>query len=291
MSVARHRAEPAGGAPRAGHVLGVALAEALDLALARACAGCGEPGTRWCDACWPSLTGPPSRRLLEASVPAPARQPVGTRHGGHGQAPLAVWSAAPYDGPVRAALVAWKDHDRPDVTPVLALALRRAARAAAAELVPAGARERAAAGPLPHVDGARLLVVPAPSSASSRRARGRRPVLDLARRSLGERGGRVLPVLEQRRGVRDQSGLDSAERAANLAGAVRVPASWARYVRGRPCLLVDDVVTTGATLLESARALRDVGAGPVVAVTVAATVLRRVSGDRPSVEDHSQSRR
>ncbi len=269
MSVARHRAEPSGATGRAGQVLGGALGDALDLALARACAGCGAPGTRWCDACWPSLTAAPSRRVL-----------------GSGPAGLAVWSAAPYDGPVRAAVVAWKDRDRADVTAVLALALRRAARAAAAELAAdrdvvahqGVVRAAVGTGPPPGAS-SRLLVVPAPSSASSRRVRGRRPVLDLARRSMGNavgqrRGAQVLPVLEQQRGVRDQSGLDSAQRASNLAGAVRVPTSWASYVRGRPCLLVDDVVTTGATLLESARALRAAGGGPVVAVTLAATVLR-----------------
>jgi len=91
---------------------------------------------------------------------------------------------------------------------------------------------------------------------------------------------RSLPVLTQRRRVRDQVGLGVDDRAANLAGALWVPPGWAARLGGRPCLLVDDVVTTGATLAEAARALRAAGSGPVVAATVAATA-RRGPSARP----------
>ena len=221
-----------------------ALGDLADLVLARACAGCGTGGTRWCLGCATHLLDPPRRRDL----------------GG-----LRVWSAAGYAGPVQTALVAWKDRDRPDLTRVLAAALGRAARPAVNELGP---------------DATGLVIVPAPSSASARRTRGRHPVRDLARDAgtgLSRRGtpARVLPVLRQRRGVRDQSGLDAPQRSVNLDGALWVPRGWRGRLGGRPCLLVDDVVTTGATLLEAARVLRDAGAGPVVAATVAATELRR----------------
>lgn len=222
-----------------------ALAELADLALARSCAGCGRTGTRWCNGCAPALYGPVVRRTL----------------GGD----LHVWSAAPYDGVVQTALVGWKDRDRRDLGPVLAAAMGRAALAAVTALGPAAAPG--------------LLVVPAPSSIAARRGRGWQPTRDLGARTtrrLRRQGtpARLLPVLRQRRGVADQAGLAAAGRATNLAGALWVPAGWHAAVRGRPVLLVDDVVTTGATLLESVRALRDAGAGPVVAVTVAATALR-----------------
>ena len=69
------------------------------------------------------------------------------------------------------------------------------------------------------------------------------------------------------RRVADQSGLDAAGRSANLAGALRASSD----LSGVPVVVVDDVVTTGATLVEAARALRDAGALVRGAAVVAAT--------------------
>ncbi|WP_165495110.1 ComF family protein [Actinomadura roseirufa] len=78
--------------------------------------------------------------------------------------------------------------------------------------------------------------------------------------------------LRQRRRVADQAALTMAQRAANLAGALEaVP----ERVRDRRVVLADDVITTGASLAEAARALRSAGAEVVAAATVAATPLRR----------------
>jgi predicted amidophosphoribosyltransferase len=70
---------------------------------------------------------------------------------------------------------------------------------------------------------------------------------------------------------RDQAGLDSGERAANLAGRFvgRSPAPGATVV------LVDDVLTTGWTLRAAQAALEEAGWDPVAAATVAATRRRR----------------
>ena len=91
-------------------------------------------------------------------------------------------------------------------------------------------------------------------------------------------------MLRMSRVARDQAGLGAAQRAANLAGAVRVgrplPAYLSRVVpatadvAGRWVVLVDDVVTTGATLTESTRALTDAGAVVLGAAVVAATPRR-----------------
>ena len=72
---------------------------------------------------------------------------------------------------------------------------------------------------------------------------------------------RVLAVLRQGRGVSDQSGLNSRQRLANLAGALTVAPGGARLLSGGPVVLVDDLMTTGASLAEAARAVRAVSHG------------------------------
>jgi len=69
------------------------------------------------------------------------------------------------------------------------------------------------------------------------------------------------------RKVRDQAALPAAERASNLEGSMAA----SRSVMGRDVLLVDDVVTTGSTLREAARALRTAGATVLGAATIATT--------------------
>ncbi|MDQ6875292.1 MAG: ComF family protein, partial [Actinomycetota bacterium] len=88
------------------------------------------------------------------------------------------------------------------------------------------------------------------------------------------------PVLRLRRRTRDSAGLDADSRMANLAGAVAADRSrLTRGLRptaaGRPTLvLVDDLVTTGASLAEAARALAAVGYPVACAAVVAATARR-----------------
>ena len=72
----------------------------------------------------------------------------------------------------------------------------------------------------------------------------------------------------------DQAGLDAAARAANLTRQLRVPRRVAAGLAGRRILLADDVLTTGATLAEGARAIRAAGAHPVAAAVIAATPRR-----------------
>lgn len=208
-----------------------ALQPASDLVLTRCCAGCERTGTRWCTSCDGALAGEPLRRRLADGT--------------------TVWSGTGYDGVVREAVNAWKDRDRADLTPVLA---RAAARA--------------------HVSGGlgAASLVPVPSTGASRRRRGWTPVSDLARevaRQVGE--AHVLPLLRHCRRVADQSGLDVRARAENLAGALEVPLAVRERAAGRCVVLVDDVVTSGATLVEAARAVRAAGAVVAGAVTVAAT--------------------
>ncbi|MGW2079747.1 ComF family protein [Streptomyces sp. NPDC001939] len=107
-----------------------------------------------------------------------------------------------------------------------------------------------------------LLLVPVPSARKAVRARGHDPARRIAYAAAAElrRAGvpaRVLAALRQRRAVADQAGLDSRGRLANLAGALEVPAgARALLASGGRIVLVDDVMPTGASLAEAARAIR-----------------------------------
>ncbi|BDZ38743.1 hypothetical protein GCM10025863_13570 [Microbacterium suwonense] len=112
------------------------------------------------------------------------------------------------------------------------------------------------------------LIVPVPTSRPAFRRRGYR-VPELLIRRAGFHADRML---RQSRRTQDQRGLDRTARARNVAGSLR-----ARGVDGggREVVIVDDVVTTGATLDEAARALRAAGFRPQCAVALAATPGRR----------------
>lgn len=226
------------------------------------CAGCGRLDVVLCDACRGRLAGPP-RRCEEAAG----------RLDRLGRAPLPVWALTPYTGPVRELVVAWKDRGRLDVTSLLTDALAAAARDVAGVLV----RAEVAVGGRP------VWVVPAPSSASASRRRGVDLVAVLAAGvARGCRGAGLpavaAPVLAQRRGARDQVGLSARDRRSNVRGRVRLRGTRPVPPRGQPVLLVDDVLTTGATLAACDDVLRAAGARVVAGLTLAATPAPGASG-------------
>ena len=105
-------------------------------------------------------------------------------------------------------------------------------------------------------------LVPIPSRKSVARKRGRQFISVLSKR-IGE--SENLPteeILTHTRKVRDQSNLDAKDRAANLDKAL----ISLRFLSGK-AVLIDDLVTTGATLHEAARALRSKGITVAAAVT------------------------
>jgi predicted amidophosphoribosyltransferase len=84
----------------------------------------------------------------------------------------------------------------------------------------------------------------------------------------------LAEALKPRRRVADQAGLNARQRAVNLEHSMVVRPRWESAIAGSHCIVVDDVLTTGATLVEAARALRSSGASSVVAATVCATQRR-----------------
>ena len=174
-----------------------------------------------------------------------------------------------YAGALARAVAAYKDNDRRDLAPVLA-DLAGVALTAALAGHPAY-RHCLASGLGP------VLVVPTPSSRAARRRRGDAPLRAVARRAargFGRSEVVLADALRLRRRVLDQAGLGAVARAANLEGAMEVPRAWQVEVSGACCVVLDDVLTTGATLAEAARALRAAGALHVAAATVCATARR-----------------
>lgn len=164
-----------------------------------------------------------------------------------------VHAAVRYADEVRAVLLAHKERGALALAGPLGTALAGAVRAG-----PAMAPR----------DGTGVLLVPVPSARRAVRARGHDPARRIALAAAGElrasgTPARVLAVLRQRRAVADQAGLSSRERLDNLAGALRVVAGGERLLAGAgSVVLVDDLMTTGASLAEATRAVREaVGCG------------------------------
>ncbi|HEY8478668.1 MAG TPA: phosphoribosyltransferase family protein [Spirillospora sp.] len=220
------------------------FADVIDLILPEHCAGCGAALVSLCAACALPLR-------------APAR-PAGT-------APKGLpppWTVAAYEGRLRAILAAYKEHGRTALAVPLGEALATAVRAALE--------------PRPGHDPPLLVWVPSGRGVTRRRGHDAlRGLVDVASRRLRDEGLPIVAVnaLRQRGRVADQAALTAAQRRANLEGALEVMPRV--DVSGRRILLVDDVITTGASLSEAARALRGGGADVLGAATIAATPRRR----------------
>ncbi|MFT4089065.1 MAG: ComF family protein [Gordonia sp. (in: high G+C Gram-positive bacteria)] len=215
------------------------LSAAAELALPVECGGCRRPGTPWCRRCARTLDDVP----LALS---PRVDPA-----------VGVWALGRYRGPLRGAIVDLKEHRRRDLASVLGRALARG-------LVTLAEWEQLPAGEC-------LQLIPAPTRTLAARRRGGDPVTavayDAARR-LGARVG-VAPVLHSAAWARDSAGLGAGARTVNLAGAVRVARRLPDGLSAGPAVLVDDVLTTGATAAVSVAALRRRGVRVAAVVVLA----------------------
>ena len=218
--------------------LGSPVTALLDLALPPVCAGCGAEGEPLCRACRPAL---------ELRLALPPGTPLGLLDGPPDPLVRLEW-CAPFAGTVRRALHALKYAGE-----------RRLAR-------PLG---EAVAARWERCSGGGELLVPVPVHASRRRDRGYDQAELIAEAAARRLGLPMLPVVERTRATTAQYRLDRRHRAANVDAAFAVRRGAASRVAGRHVVLVDDVVTTGATLAATANALLAAGAASVAAVTVA----------------------
>ena len=213
------------------------LVAAADLLIGAACPACGGPALAVCAAC------------LERMRPVP----MVVQEVQHAR-DVTVVAAGWFRTGLRDVVVDWKEHGRFPLTAILAhhLALSVAALAG---------------------DSDRVVLVPVPTSWRARWRRGDDLVRSLATAAAGRVGDtgctvEVRSVLGRTRRTRDQAGLGAQDRAGNLAGAFVLRGARVPGVR---VVVVDDVVTTGATIAEAVRALRSAGWPVAGAATVAAT--------------------
>jgi ComF family protein len=229
-----------------GGAISTAVAQALDLALPATCSGCGREGRPLCSTCI---------RALDARLELPGGTPIGLPV--ELPAPLLQleW-CAPFAGPVRAALHDLKYRGERRLARPLGWAVARRWR---------------------RVGVGTTLIVPVPVHLERERRRGFDQAALIAVVAAGELGLPCLRVLERERATAAQFELGREDRAANVAGAFRIRRPGGRGaprvtpvpVAGQWILLIDDVVTTGATLAACAAALMSAGAIGVSAITVA----------------------
>lgn len=200
----------------------------LDLVLPLECGGCGAPTTRWCPACAQELAVKPDKPHLITPRVDPG---------------VPVLSLGRYAGPRREAIVAVKERGRADLIAPLAVALQ----AGLERLMTWGVVDTP------------LTIVPAPTRRSAARRRGGDPVTRMARAATAALVGvDVIQALRLRALVRDSVGLSISDRRRNIAGRVKI----SKHIEAlaNDVLVVDDIVTTGATAGESVRVLRIAGA-------------------------------
>jgi predicted amidophosphoribosyltransferase len=247
------------------------LGALADLVLPRTCAGCGLPGAVLCRRCAVLLTAP--------SLAAPRRFPEGF--------PPTV-AAGAYAGPVRPAVIAFKERGRSELARPLGAALALAVAAVMSGVLDGDPRSHP------------VLLVPVPSSPAALRTRGRDHVRELTASAVAELRAVGVAAWEarllRRRGrLRDSAGLSAEQRRANLAGTFVAADRHRSRPPGALIVVVDDVVTSGATLTEAAAVLASDGSAdgpPVLAAVVAATPRATLrNGTRPPVDQLSGPRR
>ena len=231
----------------------------LDLMLPPRCLRCGlgvDGQGRLCAECWRSLTflGPPQCRLCGYPLPhAVPEAPLCGECTREEPAYDRARAALRYDDGARRLILAFKHADRTDTAPAFGAWLARAG----AELL-ADAE----------------LITPVPLHRFRLLRRGYNQAAILARALARETGLPLIPdLLQRQRATASQQGLSGQARLKNVtATAFRVHPWQRRRLGGRRVVLVDDVLTTGATVGACARVLRRAGASGIDVLTLARVV-------------------
>lgn len=230
---------------------------ALDAALPTLCVACRAPvaGEGLCAACWSRLSfiaAPCCPRLGIPFACDPGADVVSAEALSRPPAYRRARAAVRYDEIARTLVHALKFQDRTDLAPVMGRWMARAG----AELL-----------------GEADLIVPVPLHWRRALARRFNQAGALARGVAAVAGRPVVSgMLARVRPTPHQIGLSRAERAANVQNAFRVPLDAAAALAGRHVVLIDDVLTTGATAEACARALTRAGAASVDVLVFARVV-------------------
>lgn len=214
---------------------------AVDVVFPPRCPGCRRRGTWLCQDCAGKTPVVEWPRCERCGVPSEAACRCGSLHPALDAARAALW----YDGWVPSA-IQWFKYEG-DAARADALG---AFLAAEMDHVPAGA-----------------IVVPVPLHRRREQLRGYNQSMLLAREAARRRGLPVMPALIRQRNTPRQVGLHADERARNILDAFSMAPT--ADVNGRDVVVIDDVLTTGATLGECAAVLRRAGATRVEAVVLA----------------------
>jgi ComF family protein len=214
----------------------------LDLLMPPACAGCGRSGTLLCSACHRTL------RQLDAGLDRFVAPDPGVVAG---DALLLALAAFAHEGPMRRAVAALKYTGVARLAPILA-------HASAAVL-----------DPLLGISGRNAKLVPVPVHAERLRARGYNQATLLARSLARERRLPVVESLVRVRPTTKQHRLNRTARLHNLGGAFAVAQS---VPTPRVAILVDDILTTSATLEACASVLLQAGCEAVYGFAIAREV-------------------
>ena len=224
------------------------LWQSLDLLFPPECGGCGRRGERWCARCDADAERLAPPWCPSCGMPSP-RGEVCSRCREHPPAWQALRSWAFFGGPVRNALHRIKYHRDIALADVLTLQMLKTYRT--------------------HLTWQVDVVLPVPLSRRRLRERGYNQAALFALPLALALGVSYRPATLRRvRHTRSQVGLSWEQRQENVAGAFLASPHAAS---GKTVLLVDDVVTTGATLNACASALRSAGARRVYAFSVART--------------------
>ncbi len=244
-----------------------AVRDFLNLVMPTDCVMCGCEDQTLCPACTLLL-----RR--QTSSPFRAEHSAEALVGVSGESHVSVTAGGEYRDTLAAAILAFKNHGRTELSAALCRALARTLAAALAEL------------PRPSPSGQDpWWLVPIPSTGNGWRRRGYDPVAMILRKLVREgrlpEGVAIVPILAVRTRLPwqqgHQKGLGRAGRRRNVRNALRIRQCGGRNIRliaepsGQRVILVDDVLTTGSTLREAAKTLEKSGFITCGAVVLAAT--------------------